>query len=68
MDGGKRRRKRRRREQGRTEGVCVQVWDMARWITQPNRQFITVRERERGKAKGRRDVEEKGWGGGLGER
>lgn len=25
--------------------MCVQVWDTARWITQPNRQFVTVRER-----------------------
>lgn len=44
------------------------MWDTARWIAQPNRQFITVREREgeresgeRGKERGRvRDAEEKG--------
>lgn len=42
-------KKRRKREQGRSEGVCVQVWDTARWIAQPNRQFITVRESERGR-------------------
>lgn len=49
------------------------MWDTARWIAQPNRQFITVREREgeresreRGKERGRvRDVEEKEKDGGL---
>lgn len=53
---GKKRRK--RGEQGRSERVCVQVWDTARWITQPNGQFITVRERE-----GKRE-----WGEKKGER
>lgn len=28
--------------------VCIHVWDTARWITQPDGQFITVTERERG--------------------
>lgn len=37
--------------------MCVQVWDMTRWITPPNRQFITVRERERERETGDRGKE-----------
>lgn len=32
--------------------VCIHVWDTARWITQPDGQFITVTERERGQKRG----------------
>lgn len=55
MDGKKKRRK--RGKQGRSEGVCVQVWDTVRWITQPNGQFITVRRgrKERAVRKGKRE-------------
>lgn len=53
--------------------VCIHVWDMARWITQPDGQFITVTEREGAKE---RDSEERGkereaargWDEELGER
>lgn len=72
MDGWEKRRK--KGEQGRSERVCVQVWNTERWITQPKRQFITVREREgkrewgekkgEGGEKRERDIEEKGPHGG----
>lgn len=32
--------------------VCIHVWDTARWITQPDGQFITVTKRERGQKRG----------------
>lgn len=32
--------------------VCIHVWDTARWITQPDGQFITVTEREGGQKRG----------------
>lgn len=51
-------------KEGSRGGVkeCVQVWDTPRWITQPNRQFITVGEgregkRECGKRKGKKGIE-----------
>lgn len=40
--------------------MCVQVWDMARWITLPSRQFITVTERERGKERLGREERKEG--------
>lgn len=38
--------------------VCIHVWDTARWITQPDGQFITVTERGGGAKE--RDSEERG--------
>lgn len=51
--------RRKRREQGGSEGVSVQVWDSARWIAQPSRQFITVIESGR---ESRGEKREGGWG------
>lgn len=39
--------------------VCIHVWDTARWITQPDGQFITVTERERGQKRGIQKREER---------
>lgn len=57
-------KRRNRGESGRSVRgrwrVCVQVWDTVRWITQTNRQFVTVRKRE---SEGGREGEKKMRGG-----